>query len=380
MKLKLVMDEDVAADFRESFSDHYDIISHCVMELEKNADNHEFLDEIFRSLHTIKGNANMCQFEELTQFTHALENVITSLRDGHISFTKVVGEVILLTLDKAKEVSEDIFRDSNIDLDMLASIEVVLNNIEKASQEQIPMYAKELIGIVTGHVVDTEMLAEESTHDAIQEPLPTKTISKPRINPETPKQLSESLAYFSHLASLLESKLPYWKGRIQRTLPLAQAINEALSNPVDSYQLEAAVYMHDTSYAFLSESLVLTDSKYNYDEIQQMRSHPRLAASYIRLIPGLELASEIIYQHHERWDGKGYPKGVQADAICVGAQILAIVDAYESMTHPRPDRQYKRSVLRAVTEINNCSGTQFSPEITKVFNEIVRKMLASQKK
>ena len=380
MKLKLAMDKEVAEDFRESFSEHYDIISHCVMELEKNAENREFLDEIFRSLHTIKGNANMCQFEELTQFTHALENVITSLREGYISFTKIVGEIILLTLDKAKEVSEDMFRDNEIDYDVLARIEIILNSIEKAADKEIPDYAKELISIITGHVVDTEVLVEEVSEKSPEvQTAPVQTVTKSKSKAETPSELGESLKYFSHLQSLLESKLPYWKGRSQRVLPLAQAINEALGNPVDNEQLEAAVYMHDVSFAFLTESLLLTDSKYNYDEIQQMRSHPRLASGYVRLIPGFAAATEIIYQHHERWDGKGYPKGLQSDEICIGAQILAIVDAYESMTHPRPDRQYKRSVLRAVTEINNCSGTQFSPDLTRVFNEIVRKMMAQRK-
>lgn len=383
LKLKLAMDEEVAEDFRESFSDHYDTISHCVMELEKEPNNRDFLDEIFRSLHTIKGNANMCQFEELTQLTHALENVVTSLREEKISFTKIVGEIILLTLDKAKEVSEDMFNDIEIDYDVLAKIEIILNTIENAAQDKIHAHAKELVSLISAHVIDADILVEESNSSPQlgipNESAPTKTSTKPRIKPETPVELSESLTYFSHLASLLESKLPYWKGRIQRTLPLAQAINEALGSPVDVYQLEAAVYMHDVSFAFLSETLVLADSKYNYDEIQQIRSHPRLAAGYTRLIPGLEVATEIIYQHHERWDGKGYPKGLQAEEICIGAQILAIVDAYESMTHPRPDRQYKRSILRAVTEINNCSGTQFSPDITSVFNEIVRKVIASQK-
>ena len=378
--LKLVVDDEIAEDYRGSFSENYDIISQCVMELEKNAEDTDFLEEIYRSLHTIKGNAGMCGFEELTQFTHTLEDVISSLQEGNIKFTEIVGEVILLTLDKIKEVSEDLFSASEVDFDSLKKIGSVLENIRSSEQDKIPDYANELISLITGHVVDSNTLttnvASSQTADS-----DVKAIDfRDRDRSKTPAELDESLHYFGHLSSLLESKLPYWKNRIDRTLPLALSINEELGNPVTAHQLEAAIYMHDISFAFLSDSLVLADRKYNQDETQQMRSHPRLAANFVRLVPGWEEAVEIIYQHHEHWNGSGYPKGLQGDQICIGAQIVSIVDAYESMTHPRPDRQFKRSVLRAVTEINNCSGKQFSPDVTRVFNDMVRKMLAKDKK
>ena len=378
-KIKLAMDEELVDDYRVNFSEHYNIISHCVMELEKNPDDQDFLDEIFRSLHTIKGNAGMCGFVELTHFTHALEDIISRIQEGTITFTHVAGEVILLSLDKIKEVSEDLFTGKDIDFDLLTKIEKVLNDIESTDEQKIPEHASELAGLISGHVVDSSTFS--TNVDTIQAAPQNKNTAdiRGRKNANISDELNDNLQYFCHLSSLLESKLPYWKGRIDRTLPLAQSINEELGSPVATHQLEAAIYMHDISFAFLTDSLVLADRKYDESEKQQMRSHPRLAANFIKLAPGWNEAADIIYQHHERWDGSGYPKGLQNDKICIGAQILSIVDAYESVTHPRPDRQFKRSVLRAVTEINNCSGTQFSPDVTVIFNDIVRKMLTKNK-
>ena len=111
-----------------------------------------------------------------------------------------------------------------------------------------------------------------------------------------------------------------------------------------------------------------------------MQQHPELSANFLELIPGWEDAREIVLQHHERWDGTGYPSGIKGDEIRPGAQLLAVVDAFESMTHSRPDRQYKRSILRAMTEINNCSGTQFSPHVTSLFNSVVKETLAQRRK
>lgn len=374
LKIELSIDAEIVEEFREGFSDHYDIISHCVMELEKNPDNREFLDEIFRSLHTIKGNANMCQLDELTQFAHALEDVVSAMRAGTLAFSKLMGEVILITLDEIKEVSEDIFDGRALDFDRIHSIESILHQMETAPQAEIPAYASALATLITGHDIDSDVIS--GAHVEAKENLVPGNTHKP-VSSDV---LQDTLNYFCHLASLMDKKLPYWKNRIQRTLSLSQAMNHAIGTLVDPQQLEAAIYMHDIAFAFLSDSLLLANSKYSDEELQQIRIHPRLGSDLVRLIPGWDDAAQIVWQHHERWDGNGYPRGLKSDDICIGAQIVAIVDAFESMTHPRPDRQYKRSVLRAVTEINNCSGTQFSPELTKVFNDIVRQMLASKHK
>jgi len=83
-----------------------------------------------------------------------------------------------------------------------------------------------------------------------------------------------------------------------------------------------------------------------------------------------------VAQHHVWSDGSdGYPLRSPPEPPHIGAQMLALVDAYESMTLPRPDRQFRRSVLRAVMEINNLAGRQFSAELVPVFIALVRDMV-----
>ena len=343
------------------------------MELQKNPEEREFLDEIFRSLHTIKGNANMCQLDELTQFAHALEDVVSAMRAGTLVFSKLMSEVILMTLDEIKEVSEDIFDGRALNLERIHNIEAILHQIESATQDEIRDYASALALLITGHDMDTDMIADDNV-TASSIGIETEKCFTPSTAgaPVNSDALQDTLNYFCHLASLM-------KNRIQRTLAVSQAINHDIGILVDPQQLEAAIYMHDVAFAFLSDSLLLADTKFSDEELQQIHTHPRLGADMLRLIPGWGEAAQIVWQHHEWWDGNGYPRALQGEDICTGAQILAIVDAFEAMTHPRPDRQYKRSVLRAVTEINNRSGTQFSPELTQVFNNIIRKMLANKK-
>jgi putative two-component system response regulator len=78
------------------------------------------------------------------------------------------------------------------------------------------------------------------------------------------------------------------------------------------------------------------------------------------------VATEIAFTHHERWDGSGYPAGLQADAIPITGRVIALADAFDAMTHARP---YKEafSVEHGVSEIRRCSGTQFDPGIVEAF-------------
>ena len=84
-----------------------------------------------------------------------------------------------------------------------------------------------------------------------------------------------------------------------------------------------------------------------------------------------EMANYVL-NHHERWDGKGYPKGLKGEEILLQARIIAVADSYDAMTS---DRAYKKvlSEEEAINEIRRCSGTQFDPYIARVFVEKVMK-------
>jgi len=372
--IKLSIDGEIAADFRESFQDNYESIANSIVLLEGNPGDISSIDAVFRALHTIKGNTTMCQLDELASFSHAIEDVVSAMREGQLHFSPVLGEMLLVALDKVKELSELIFEDKTFDNNLLDTIKQKLNDLKSAKQAEAEIQASEVIANLTHDKVGGKhALFVKADHD--QQP---ETKSETQVSYETPKELLASLNYFKYLISMLDSKLTYWQNRTTRTLPLALAINHELADSVADHQLAAAVYMHDIAHAFLNDSLTLKTGKFDEADKTLIRTHPSTSADLVALIPGWEECVTIIRQHHEHWDGSGYPTGIKGDNICVGAQILAIVDAYESMTHPRADRQFKRSVLRAVTEISNQSGKQFSPRVTKVAFKIIKRFIAAK--
>ncbi|WP_455221755.1 HD domain-containing phosphohydrolase [Kaarinaea lacus] len=376
LNIKISIDEEIITDYRENFADQYEVAANSILQLENNPTNTDAIHAMFRALHTIKGNSNLCRLDILTKFSHAVEEITVAIRQGEMTYSPLLGEVILLCLDKIKEVSEDLFNQRDVDTDLLNEIENVLVSISKNPKQGLDSKATKIISLIANRTISDDNLVDYGF-----ESLEAENRNQDPFNQLiVPKDKVKSLEYFQQLSALLETKFPYWQGRSQRIIPLALGLNQLLGTPEDPVQLKAAVYMHDIAFAFLDEQIWHKHTKLNAQEIAQMQQHPELSATLIEHIPGWGDAAQMVLQHHERWDGTGYPNSIKGEQIRAGAQLLAVVDAFESMTHSRPDRHYKRSILRAMTEINNCSGTQFSPHVTSLFNAVVKDTLAQRKK
>jgi HD-GYP domain-containing protein (c-di-GMP phosphodiesterase class II) len=105
-----------------------------------------------------------------------------------------------------------------------------------------------------------------------------------------------------------------------------------------------------------------------------MHGHPSIAAALLQRIPGWNDAAEMIAQHHEMPDGGGYPLGLKGESICAGAEVLAIVDAFEAVTLKHSHRGQTRSLVRAIAEINACDN-QFATDWIHHFNAVIRRTL-----
>jgi HD-GYP domain-containing protein (c-di-GMP phosphodiesterase class II) len=102
------------------------------------------------------------------------------------------------------------------------------------------------------------------------------------------------------------------------------------------------------------------------DEWEMVRKHPLLGVSILKQVPRMEAVIPVILQHHERYDGLGYPEGLLGNDTHVLAQILAVADAYEAMTSARPHRP-ALTRQQAVVEIQRGSGSQFAPQVVDAF-------------
>ncbi len=133
--------------------------------------------------------------------------------------------------------------------------------------------------------------------------------------------------------------------------------------------LELGALLHDIGKIGVPDAILRKPAKLNEDEWVKMKLHPLHGQKILRNIPFLDGAAKVVSQHHERWDGLGYPHGLRGEEIDLGARIFAVVDAFDAMIS---DRVYRkgRPYHEAVEELELCAGSQFDSIIVEAFKRI----------
>jgi response regulator RpfG family c-di-GMP phosphodiesterase len=130
--------------------------------------------------------------------------------------------------------------------------------------------------------------------------------------------------------------------------------------------IEHGALLHDIGKIGVRDRVLLKPGPLDKEEWTEMKRHPELGWALLQRVDYLRPASTIVLQHQEKWDGSGYPSGLKAEEIVVGARIFHVVDTLDAMTSDRPYRK-ARPFLDARSEISRCSGTQFDPRVTEAF-------------
>ena len=131
-------------------------------------------------------------------------------------------------------------------------------------------------------------------------------------------------------------------------------------------ELELFCVLHDIGKIAISESILSKTEKLSVEDWLEIKRHPEIGYRIALSAPELSHIADLILSHHEHWNGNGYPRGLSGENIPLLSRILSIVDAYDAMTN---DRAYRKAMSKeeAVRELVKNSGTQFDPDIVKVF-------------
>lgn len=144
-------------------------------------------------------------------------------------------------------------------------------------------------------------------------------------------------------------------------------------------RIEKAAILHNIGKIGIADAVLAKPGPLDDAEWAEMKRHPELGYRMLQGIDFLRDAAEIVYTHHERHDGSGYPRGLKGDGIPLGARIFAVVDAYDAITSYRPYRKAQPH-RKAVEEIVRNSGTQFDPEVVRAFLEAEKQGLLDDRR
>jgi len=147
------------------------------------------------------------------------------------------------------------------------------------------------------------------------------------------------------------------------SIKLLKAMNGSLQQ---LKSLSIGAILHDIGKLGISDAILLKPGALTIDERRIMRCHVQIGYDLIKRIPFLADAAQIILMHHERWDGSGYPQGLKGRDVPLGARIFAVADSVDAITSDRPYRSALSSD-HARHEIERQAGTQFDPDVVRVF-------------
>ena len=141
---------------------------------------------------------------------------------------------------------------------------------------------------------------------------------------------------------------------------------------LDEQQMKALEFgslLHDIGKIGVPDSILRKPGKLTEQEWVRMREHPLHGRQILRGIEFLEGAARVVAQHHEKWDGSGYPRGLRGKEIDVCARIFAVADAFDAMTS---DRVYRRGrpYPEAAQELDDWAGKQFDREVVAAFHRV----------
>jgi len=175
------------------------------------------------------------------------------------------------------------------------------------------------------------------------------------------------------LAVTVDARDPYTYNHSRNVARYARLLAEAMGlSPEEVEQVELAGLLHDIGKVGVPDRILRKPGELTADEWKLMRRHSWLGAQILATHPELQSVVPLVRSHHERWDGQGYPAGLEGDEIPLGAAIIGLADAFDTMTSDRP---YRRAmpVSQAVEELERGSGTQFHPQVVAAFKRLLAK-------
>lgn len=159
------------------------------------------------------------------------------------------------------------------------------------------------------------------------------------------------------------------KIHLEKVSQICKEIGEAMDLDYSTIKdLEIAGLMHDIGKVAIDDNIINKPGPLTDDEYEAVKGHSESGYQILKSVSAYSSLAEMVLYHHERWDGKGYPSGLYKEDIPLESRIIAIADAYESMSSDRP---YRKALSRdeIISELRSNAGTQFDPNIVELFIE-----------
>ena len=173
------------------------------------------------------------------------------------------------------------------------------------------------------------------------------------------------------LGAVIDARDIYLYGHSVQASKYAVEVARKLSlSPEDVRTTELGALLHDLGKIGVSESILNKPARLTGDEYRRVQTHCDIGYELLSNLPEFEAVAEVVWSHHERYDGKGYPRRLRGKQIPIGARIVSVVEAVEAMVSDRPYRK-ALTAAQVLQELANGAGTQWDPDVVEAFSGIL---------
>ncbi|ETI62418.1 HD domain-containing phosphohydrolase [Marinomonas profundimaris] len=357
------LEKEIKDDLLECYTEAQQEIESIINSIESDGFSFDKLDQLFRSLHSMKGNCSVCFLDPLVGVLHKLEEIVDGMRGGYIKYHPHLGDLINVVIEQVYSLLQQIYQSHVAESDIRDLLQVGLDAIyAEEDDSKRPELAEVLLGKCNQAIEE-----EKSDTDADAASLIVKV--------EFTDAQQEDIRLFIDFSQKLNRLLGYSSERSERILKLCQLINAECSKSVDPAQLSAAAYMHNMGMA-----LILNCKDNEKLKAKAEQNHPMVGAKLLSKHEGWEDAVEMVQSHKERFDGTGFPEGLVGSLIPQGAFILSMAVMFIDIVWGKSGSDYNKSAMRAVQMVNFESGKGFPPHMIESFNGAIRKVLVAKSK
>lgn len=193
------------------------------------------------------------------------------------------------------------------------------------------------------------------------------------VEAQTVQLRAMSVSVVEALVNAMEAKDVYLRGHSQRTAALAASIAETLSLDADTVEaVRLAGRLHDVGRIAISEGILHKPAALTAAEFDEVRAHVRIGMEILSPMAHLGPVLDYVQDHHEHWDGSGYPRGLAGEQISIGGRILCAADAFDALTSKRAYREAISNV-EAVEHLSGHSGTLLDPRVFEALHRVVQR-------
>lgn len=350
------LSDELKTEFYSSFKEAMEELDHCFSSLNCNYDP-EIVNQMFRAVHSVKGNSHMVFLDSIADVCHRLEDLVDQFRKAQLPYTPIQGEFIAFVFTRLEQLVADRISGRDVsptDIELLEKGVLQVYQSGQSSRDKMTQATLESFsGILT---------ATQSINESVLDKL------------EAQEQLKDfdDLSFMGQVAKILQSKSIQHQGDLSKLIAIGCLLNQQLPHPESKEQLLAAFNFQNLGSKFVPSPVFDIGLESAEWEKAKAREQVELSAGFLKLGGKWLAASKLIECSFERYDGRG-PFGLKGDDIPAGSMILSMLKFYQqNYLRLRKDHKQKIAVAKTISRINSESGYRFNPKLVELLTQLGR--------